>query len=72
MQLLQFEIDSLNIIIFQNVYKIFFKQGYYIYDKIFFFVKVVLIIFQFKFRYKIILMRINEICLNFQYFDIDF
>lgn len=72
MQLLQFEIDSFNIIIFQNVYKIFFKQGYYIYDKIFFFVKVVLIIFQFKFRYKIILMRINEICLNFQYFDIDF
>lgn len=72
MQLLQFEIDSLNIIIFQNVYKIFFKKGYYIYDKIFFFVKVVLIIFQFKFRYKIILMRINEICLNFQYFDIDF
>lgn len=72
MQLLQFEIDSLNIIIFQNVYKIFFKQGYYIYDKIFFFVKVVLIIFQFKFRYKIILIRINEICLNFQYFDIDF
>lgn len=72
MQLLQFEIDSLNIIIFQNVYKIFFKQGYYIYDKIFFFVKVVLIIFQFKFRYKIILMRINEICLNFLYFDIDF
>lgn len=72
MQLLQFEIDSLNIIIFQNVYKIFFKQGYYIYDKFFFFVKVVLIIFQFKFRYKIILMRINEICLNFQYFDIDF
>lgn len=72
MQLLQFEIDSLNIIIFQNVYKIFFKQGYYIYDKIFFFVKVVLIIFQFKFRYKIILMRINEISLNFQYFDIDF
>lgn len=72
MQLLQFEIDSLNIIIFQNVYKIFFKQGYYIYDKIFFFVKVVLIIFQFKFRYKIILIRINEISLNFQYFDIDF